>query len=247
MAVSVNGCDPSPAEPAMSQKSNPDHETLLATVPLFNGLSAAEIARIMQGAREVRAGKGEILFNKGDDCNGLHLLITGQIKLAVISPQGHEKVVEIIRPQQTFGEAVMFMERPYVVSAQALADSFLLFIPKLIVFDELARDPMLARRMIAGLSMRLHRLVSDVEDYSLHSGKKRLIGYLLRELPDTGNGTNACTIRLSISKNTIASRLNMTQEHLSRILHELAANGLIAVHGREIDVPDIRRLRQYED
>ena len=233
----------------MSPKPVPDFENLFASLALFNGLSPEERARLTHGMREIRAVKGEILFNKGDECKGLHLVVVGQIKLAFVSAQGHEKVVEIIRPNQTFGEAVMFMERPYIVSAQALADSFLLFFPKHVIFDELQRDPTLARKMLAGLSMRLHRLVSDVEDYALNSGKKRLIGYLLREMPDDARAgeNNAFTLQLSISKNTIASRLNMTQEHLSRILHELTTLGLLTVQGRQIHIPDIRKLQQYED
>jgi len=233
----------------MIRKTEPDTQALLTSQPLFSGLPPENIARIAQNAREFRPQKGEILFNKGDECKGLHLLITGQIKLSFISPQGHEKVVEIINPNQIFGEAVMFMERPYIVSAQALADSWGLFFPKSIIFDELNRDPLLSRKMLAGLSMRLHRLISDIEDYSMHSGKKRIIGYLLREIPDEAlSGKDyAFTVKLTINKNTIASRLSMTQEHFSRILHELATLGLITVQGREIHIPDIRMLQQYRD
>jgi CRP-like cAMP-binding protein len=103
--------------------------------------------------------------------------------------------------------------------------------------------------MLASLSVRLHQLISDIEDYSLHSGKKRVIGYLLREISNESLPTEnySCIIHFSISKNVIASHLNMTQEHFSRILHELVDLGLITVHGREIGIPDIRKLQQYED
>jgi len=233
----------------MTRKHSPDIKTLLASQPLFSGLPPESIARIAQDVRDLRATKGEVLFNRGDECKGMHLVLIGQIKLSFISPHGQEKIVEIIRPNHVFGEAVMFMERPYVVSAQALTDSWLLFFPKATIFNELERDPLLARKMLAGLSMRLHQLISDIEGYSLHSGKKRIISYLLQEVSsDTPpNGDHALTIKLAINKNTIASRLSMTQEHFSRILHELAELGLIAVQGKEIYIPDIRKLHQYED
>ena len=73
-------------------------EALLTHVPLFNGLAAEEIARIARSTREIHASKGDILFHKGDPCNGFHLLVYGQIKLAFTSPQGSEKVVEILTP-----------------------------------------------------------------------------------------------------------------------------------------------------
>lgn len=220
-------------------------EALLSHVPLFNGLAPDEIGRIARGTREIHASKGDILFHKGDLCTGFHLIVYGQIKLAFTSAQGSEKVVEILSASQTFGEALMFMEKPYIVFSQALSDSHLLHISKAVIFDELARDPKLGRKMIAGMSMRLHQLLTDVESYSMHSGKQRIIGYLLRDLPD--EETQAAVVTLTTSKGTIASRLNLTQEHFSRILHELSGLGLIEVQGRKIHIPDIAKLRAHDD
>ncbi|MDR1854213.1 MAG: Crp/Fnr family transcriptional regulator [Azoarcus sp.] len=222
----------------------------LANLPLFRGLSSADIAHLSKGMREFWAKKGEVLFNRGDECNGFHLLLEGRIKLGVVSTDGVEKVLELILPGQTFGEALMFLEKPYIVFSQALEDCHVLFFHKSVVFAELERDPGLGRRMLAGLAMRLRQLVHDVEDYSLHSGKQRIIGYLLREISgedEEFEPTGACTVKLMIGKNVLASRLNMTQEHFSRILHELAAQGLFTIHGREIHIPDVEKLRRYED
>ncbi len=228
---------------------DPDAERiaqLLAQAPLFNGLAQDEIARFTRGVREQKVDKGSALFHKGDPCHGFHLVLTGQIKLAFISADGHEKVVEIIRAGQTFGEAVMFMDKPYVVMAQALTDCALLHISKQVVFEEMAHDPAFCRKIIAGLALRLHHLIADVETYSLRSGRERIIGYLLREdeMDGEGHSSGAVSVRLPTSKGTIASRLNLTQEHFSRILHELTDAGLITVEGRTIHIPDICRLRK---
>src|SRR5574343_391975 len=221
-------------------------EALLTHIPLFNGLAPEEIARIARGTREIHANKGELLFHKGDPCNGFHLLVYGQIKLAFTSPQGSEKVVEIISQGQSFGEAIMFMDKPYIVFAQALTDSLLLHVSKAAVYEELQRDHNLCRKMLAGMAMRLHQLMSDVESYSLHSGKQRIIGYLLRELPEAdADGTNVA-VTLPTNKGIIASRLNLTQEHFSRILHELTDHGLIVVEGRKIHIPSVTKLRQHD-
>jgi CRP-like cAMP-binding protein len=216
-------------------------EALLSNVPLFNELKKDEIARIARGTRQINAARGEILFNKGDVSTGFHLIVYGQIKLAFTSAQGGEKVVDIVSQGNCFGEAVMFMDKPYMVFAQALADSVLLHISKTVILDELERDPGLGRKMIAGLSIRLHHLITDVESYSLHSGRQRIIGYLLRDHPDSEAGSLVVT--LPTNKGVIASRVNLTQEHFSRILHELSEKGLIVVAGRKITIPDVARLR----
>ena len=228
----------------MNEQTQLNIAALLSHVPLFSGLDTGEIARIARGTREIHVDKGDILFHKGDSPTGFYLVVYGQVKLAISSSQGSEKVVDILSQGQTFGEAVMFMERPYMVYAQALKDSQLLLIAKSAILDELEKDPKLGRKMIASLSMRLHHLITDVEAYSLHSGRQRIIGYLLRETTDTDDA--ALTITLPTSKGVIASRLNLTQEHFSRILHELTEAGLIVVEGRRITIPDVPKLRAYD-
>lgn len=227
-------------------QQNTSIEARLARLPLFNSLTTEEIARLARSSRETQVGKGEILFHKGDPCTGFHVVLDGQIKLAFTSAQGNEKVVEIIRPGQSFGEAVMFMDKPYVVFAQALTDSHLLHIAKTAFDAELANDPRLARKMLAGMAMRLHQLINDVESYTLHSGTQRVIGYLLRELPDDPSDQPPVSVCLPISKGVLASRLNLTQEHFSRILRDLSEQGLLRVEGRKIHIPDTTRLRQYD-
>lgn len=214
----------------------------LSRLPLFNEIAPAELDKIAASVSEMHVSRGEILFRRGDPCLGFHIVIYGQIKLAFTSADGNEKVVEIIGPGFSFGEAVMFVEKPYVVTAQALADSMLLHVPKSAVFEEIERDPKFARKLLAGLSRRLHGLICDVEAYSLSSGTQRVIGYLLKsETPSDGD-----QITLQVSKTVLASRLNLTPEHFSRILHDLAAKQMIRIDGRTITILDIEKLRAYE-
>jgi CRP/FNR family transcriptional regulator, dissimilatory nitrate respiration regulator len=217
-------------------------QAFLANLPMFGDMTADELDRVATGVLPSYYQKGQSVFQCGDPCTGFHVVVYGQVKLGFTSPQGVEKVVEIIRPGQTFGEALMFLEQPYIVFAQALADTMLLHVSKQVVFDELAREPGFARRMLSGLSRRLHGLVRDVEAYTLRSGQERLIGYLLADAQDAP-GEEAIEIQLSAGKGVIASRLNMTPEHFSRILHDLAASGLIEVNGRSVRIPDLARLR----
>lgn len=218
----------------------------LLNIPLLRDATADEVERMAVGTRRLKVAKGEMLFHRGDPCDGFWVVLSGQIKLSVGSEQGMEKVIEILGPGRTFGEAVMFMDMNYVVSSQALADSVVLHVLKSTVFAELEHNPMFARKMLSGLSRRLHGLIRDVESYSMRSGTERVIGFLTRiDSSENDSESNACTITLPASKVTIASRLNLTPEYFSRILHDLAAAGLIEVSGKTIRVPDLQRLRDF--
>lgn len=218
-----------------------DITQFLAQVPIFQDMEQESLDRIAQYAKEVHAPKGETLFNRGDPCEGFHLVVYGRVKLAFVSLGGTEKVVEIVGPGHSFGEAVMFIDKPYAVTAKTLEDSFLIHLAKRSIMDELEHTPRFARKMLSGLSRRLHGLIADVEAYSTATGTQRVIGYLLRENLKDGD-----EVVLNASKLVVASRLNLTPEHFSRILHDLSEQELITVHGRGITVASVERLRNYQ-
>jgi CRP/FNR family transcriptional regulator, dissimilatory nitrate respiration regulator len=139
----------------------------------------------------------------------------------------------------------MFTASPYIISAQALTDALLLSVSKQAVEAEIARDARFALRMLAGISRRLHGLVHDVEAYALHSGMQRVIGYLLRDIAADERQHQAVTVSLPVSKATIASRLSLTPEYFSRVLHELEAAGLVRIDKRDIHILDARALAGY--
>ncbi|MDH4150979.1 MAG: Crp/Fnr family transcriptional regulator [Betaproteobacteria bacterium] len=215
--------------------------SFLATLPLLRELDRDEINRIAANTLQIEAPRGSVLFRRGDQCTGFHVVIYGQVKLALQGPGGNEKIIELIGAGQSFGEAVMFLEKPYMVTAETLADSKLLHVSRSAIFAEIDRDPQLARRIIASLSMRLHHLVKDLESYTLHSGTQRIIEYLL-SLTDRP-GTGSVQVELPAQKNIIASRLSLTHEHFSRILHDLATADLIEIDGRRIRITDREKLR----
>ena len=218
-------------------------QAFLANLPMFSDMSREELDRVAAATVPIYAEKGQAIVQSGDPCTGFHLVVYGQVKLGFTSPQGIEKVIQIVRPGQSFGEALMFLDQPYIVTASALADTMLLHVAKHAVLAELAQDPGFARRMLSGLAQRVHGLVRDVEAYSLRSSQERVIGYLLADVPEGING-KPVEVHLTPGKSVIASRLNMTPEHFSRILHDLAASGLITVDGRTVRIPDLESLRR---
>jgi CRP-like cAMP-binding protein len=220
-------------------------EKLLATlrsIPLFTSLEDDDLATVAHAANHHRLRRGEILFQKGDPALGFYYLIEGQVKLALLAPDGHEKVIDLIQAGMSFGEAVMFIDRPYPAYAEVLRDSELLFIPRGPLLEAIHASPDLALRLLSGLSVRLHGMVREIEALSTRNSTQRVIGYLLadhgHEDPDT--------LPLPASKALIASRLNLTPETFSRVLHDLQQRALIAVDGRTIRLLDRAGLAGQE-
>jgi len=218
----------------------------LAVLPLFHDLSPAELERVAEGCQVRRLTRGDAIFRFGQPCEEFHVVISGQVKLFAISPTGQEKVIELVAPGHSFAEALMFTDKPYILNAEALANTLLLTVSKQSVLDEISRDPRFCMRMLAGISRRLHGLVHDIESGALHSGVQRVIGYLLRERQaDHKHAEPGFTVSLQVSKATVASRLSLTPEYFSKVLHELEAQKLIEIDKRDIRIIDVGRLASY--
>ncbi|ODU58377.1 MAG: hypothetical protein ABT02_14575 [Comamonadaceae bacterium SCN 68-20] len=213
---------------------------LLARLPLFKDLDGAALARLASESVRHRLERGDVLFRKGDPARGIYVVVYGDIKLVSTTPARGSRLTGTVGPGQSFGEPVMFLERPTLVEAQAANDALVLLVPKASVFAELDRNPKFARQMIAGLSRRVEALVRELDRQAIGSGTARFAAYLLRR----AHGEPSLSWTLPAGKAEVASQLNLSPEHFSRILHELAEAGLLQVQGRRIVVPDTHRLQQ---
>ena len=220
----------------------------LARIPLFANVAPEELDHIAAAAYERHLSRGETLFQKGDMPHGFFLVTRGQIKLAVSNVKGQEKVVDVLCAGHSFGEAVLFLDAPYPVFAQAVFDSTVVAIPRLQILELLAREPSVARRMLSGMAERICELMRDLEIYSQRSGTRRLAEFILRAAENSAAATqmDRFSIDLPSPKQVLASRISLTPEAFSRSLHELAERGLIKIHGKHLDVPDLEKLRQFD-
>lgn len=222
-------------------RREPDVRSFLAHLPLFEGLRAEELERLALGTTRRRLKAGERLFEQGEPATGMYAVVHGRVTL-LARGHGRERVTAIVEPGRSFGEAVMFLDKPYIVSAKALTDALVLHVAKEAIFAELGRNPGFARRIIAALAGKLHATVRELEMYSLGSAAKRFAAWLLHAAPAA---QGACEVALPASKRAIASQLNLSAEHLSRILRELADRGLVEVRGPRLAIADVRRLREW--
>jgi len=230
-------------EPAMSKTTITVMESL-RNLPLFNGVNSSIMERIANGSNEIHAPRGTTVCRRGQPALGFHIVVSGQVKRSLRSSNGDERIMEVVGAGQTFGEAAMFLEKPYLSDAETIVDSRLLHIGRNTLLAETRSDPEFSQTVLMNMSARLYRHVENLEICMLSSGVRRVIRYLLNnDSEDRYDG--ALHITLPTKKWIIASSLNLTQEHFSRILHALVREDLIKMDGRQVRIPDASRLRSY--
>jgi CRP-like cAMP-binding protein len=213
---------------------------------LFAGLSPEQYQRL-QGASRIDAyDAGQTLFDRGQPAQSFFIVVDGQVNLVLYSRAGEHKIVDILGPGQSFAEAAMFMEAPgYPVAAVAGTDARVARFASREYLAILRDSPETCLRMLGQLSLRLHMRIREIEQLTLESATHRLI-YLLQSRLPTGQDGPA-VVSLLESRQELASRLSMKPETLSRILRHLSDAGVIEIEGRELRIPDRRRLSALLD
>lgn len=217
---------------------------LLGDVPMFAHL-APEVRRFLAGGCYQRAeSRGRVLCEKGGLLDGFFCVLSGRVKLAVLSEDGAERVVEIVLPGSSFGEASAFLGRPFPLHAEALADTRLLVVGSGRIREAVGRWPELALLITDALARRVYTLIRDIESCCLMPASRRVAEFLLREIDGRRPGPDGLAVLLPAAKAVVASTLNLTAETFSRELHSLARDGLVEVERRTIRVLSLEGLRQ---
>ena len=207
---------------------------------LFATLDEPQLQRIEAMSRALSVSNGDTLFRFGDPARRFFLVTDGQIKLYRLSPDGNEKVIDLIRPGHTFAEALMFLEQPsYPVTATALGETQLLAFDNQAFLDLLRDSVDTCFRLLGDMSQRLHGLIREIDDLTLQSATCRMAAMLIRHL----QGSKLRRFTLHAPKGVLASRLSVKPETFSRILHNLSNKGIISVRGNTVTVHDLRRLQ----
>jgi len=201
---------------------------------LFSALDEAQLERVRRHAHITDMIEGESLFFQGDEVSCFYLVLSGRIKLYRVSPEGKEKVVEIMQDGHTFAEALMFMdEMTYPVTATALAPSRVVGI-NCRDFREMLRESVDTCFLLMGnMSYRLRGLIREIDTLSLDTGTVRTVAYLLRAAPPDKD-----VFELEIAKSVIASRLSVKPETFSRILRNLHERSIVSIDGRKVTIHD---------
>lgn len=220
-------------------------ESLLTNLPLFQQIPQNILHNLIPHISYIRMDAGKILFHQGEAASCFYYVFTGKVKLAVNSLTGGEKVVEIVHPGMSFGEAVVFIEEPYPVYAEIIEQAELIKIPAAPLLQALRTDHGLALNMLASLSRRLHFLVRELENTCLHSAIQRVVAFLLTEAARENLSTDYCNLRLPANRKIIASHLNLTPETLSRVFRQLTKDNIIMIHGRNVQILNFEKLKQF--
>ena len=184
----------------------------------------------------VRCSPGYLIYLQNTEATCFYYLKSGKVKSFLQSEDGGERVLNIYRAGNLFGEASFFDELPRVSSALALTPCEIVPIDRELVTQEFARNPELALAMMKYLARTVRLLSGQVDQMAFRPARWRVANYLLTL--STQTGTVSCT------QEDIAAAVSASRVTVSRVLSDFSQAGWIALGYRTIALLEPERLKE---
>jgi CRP/FNR family transcriptional regulator len=230
----------------MSLLSEFKHTAIINTLrgcQLFIGLAPADLNAIAEITVIKSLEKDEYLFREGAPAQGFYIVQKGAVNVHRVSPSGKEQVIRVFRNGESFAEATLATAMGYPADARALESSQVLLVQKPGFLDLLKRQPELALRMLASMSVHLRELVRQLEDLTLKDVETRLANWLLKRCPNP-ESNQPVTFELKTTKRLLAAELGTVSETFSRSLAKFREQKLLAVTGKTFTIRSPANIRE---
>ena len=211
---------------------------VLKRVPLFSGLSEADIQSFADLARERSYPKGSVIVFEDDPGDAMYLVAAGQVKVVLIAEDGREVILSVLGEGSFFGEMSVIDEEPRSAHVIAMEDSNLLVLRREDFHARLRQSPEVAISLLKEISRRLRRADEKIGSLVLLDVNGRVAHLLLRMADDEGGDR----IIRKLTHHTIAQMIGSSRETVSRTMRNLVDRGIIDVTRREITLKDRRSL-----
>ena len=202
--------------------------SLIADIPAFAGLSAAEREEILREARSVRYPKDTAVFDQGAEANAFFVLLHGHLRVEKTTPQGDQIVVRYVSAGELFGVAQALALKTYPATAVAAVDSIALSWPSTAWSRLVAKFPSIAASALQTVGNRLQDTQARVLEMSSEQVEQRVAHALLRLAKQAGRKVeHGIEIDFPISRQDVAEMTGATLHTVSRILSAWEQQGLV--------------------
>jgi CRP/FNR family transcriptional regulator, dissimilatory nitrate respiration regulator len=195
---------------------------------------------------QLHLSANEVFASEGDVRPGLFLVVDGVIELFISDDKGRDKVVDFVQAGEILAQETLLTAQPLPYSARALTDAAVLHLPDELIADWQGLYPAFSRLLLSNIAQRAAYVGNDMLTLRTKKAPARLVCYLLchfNKAPQTPDGSYS--LDLPFPRNKLASRLGITNSHLSRTFRELQDAGLIVPQGRGYFIPDVPALSKH--
>ncbi|MFD2824011.1 Crp/Fnr family transcriptional regulator [Lacinutrix iliipiscaria] len=214
----------------------------------FNSLKALtreELLRI-SGCKVSRSiKKGELIFEEGETLNGVFCIKDGVCKLSKLSANGKDQIVKLVVKGDLLGQRSLIGNESANLSAIALNDMEVCFIPKSEIISDLQKNSNFSMDILQKMAHDLKDADNGIVNMAQKSVKQRLADSLIY-IHDHFGTTKDDYLSVVLSREDYANIVGTATESAIRILSQFKKDGLISTSGKQIRIKNIEGLKRIE-
>jgi CRP-like cAMP-binding protein len=222
--------------------------SLIAGLPLFKGMAAEDLDRMLEHARSIRVSKDHAVFEQGEEADSFFVLLDGHVRVVKTTPDGQQIIVRYISPGELMGIAHALGRNTYPASAIAVVDCVALAWPGKLWPKLAAAFPSFGANTYKTVGARLEETQGRVVELSTEEVQQRVAHALLRLANQAGRKTEeGILIDLPLSRQDIAEMTGTTLYTVSRLLSSWEEKGIVKSGRQKVIVVEPQRLSMLAD
>ena len=209
----------------------------------LKALNKDELLRMAECKTSYTIKKGEPIFEEGEVTNGIYCIKDGVCKLSKLSDNGKDQIVKLVKPGELLGQRSMISDEPANLSAVALEDMEVCFIPRSEVMQFFTQNNQ--------FSMNVMRTICDdlkgADDHMVNMAQKTVrqrLGETLIYLEETFGKNEDGSLHIQLSREELAGMIGTATESCIRLLSELNKSTYIELIGKKIKLLDKNKLKR---
>ena len=212
----------------------------------LKALNKEELLKMAECKTSHTIKKGEPIFEEGDTTNGIFCIKDGVCKLTKLSANGKDQIVKLVKPGELLGQRSLISEEPTNLSAVALEDMEVCFIPKKEIMEFFNENNQFSMNVMKTICGDLKDADDHMVSLAQKSVKERLAETLLH-LEDTFGKNEDGSLHIQLSREELAGMIGTATESCIRLLSEFNKTGLIELIGKKIAIVDRNKLKRMAE
>ncbi|WP_394751096.1 Crp/Fnr family transcriptional regulator [Spongiimicrobium salis] len=212
----------------------------------LKALKKEELKRISDSKITKTIKKGEAIFEEGEKLRGVFCVRNGVSKLSKMSDNGKDQIVKIAAKGEVLGQRSVITEEAANLSAVALNDMEVCYIPKNHLMDNLDTNNTFTKEILKRMAQDLKQADDVIVNMAQKSVKQRLAEVILYLDKNFDTDTEGF-IGITLTREDIANVVGTAKEACIRTLTTFKKEGWIQTEGKRIKIMDIAALSRLSD
>ena len=210
----------------------------------LKALNKDELIRMAECKTSYTIKKGEPIFEEGEVTNGIYCIKDGVCKLSKLSDNGKDQIVKLVKPGELLGQRSMISDEPANLSAVALEDMEVCFIPRSEVMQFFNENNQFSMNVMKTICEDLKGADDHMVNMAQKTVRQRLVETLIY-LEETFGKNEDGSLHIQLSREELAGMIGTATESCIRLLSELNKSNLIELNGKKIFITDKNKLKRF--